>query len=72
MMKAYVVERIDEDDFGCEERPEGQPLLAVVTLSSDESLPFAVRVPDKELYELDINEGDRVVLDENGRLIKAR
>ena len=29
----YMVKRIDEDlDFGCEERVEGVPVMAVVTL----------------------------------------
>lgn len=29
----YLVKRIDEDlDFGCEERIEGAPVMAVVTL----------------------------------------
>ena len=29
----YIVKRIDEDlDFGCEERAEGAPVMAVVTL----------------------------------------
>ena len=37
----YIVKRIDEDlDFGCEERAEGVPVMAVVTLmnSSGEEL----------------------------------
>lgn len=29
----YTVKRIDEDlDFGCEERPENVPVMALVTL----------------------------------------
>ena len=29
----YTVKRIDEDlDFGCEERPKGMPVMAIVTL----------------------------------------
>ena len=37
----YTVKRIDEDlDFGCEERPKGMPVMAIVTLtnSSDEEI----------------------------------
>ena len=30
----YTVKRIDEDlNFGCEERPEGVPIMAIVTLT---------------------------------------
>ena len=37
MMK-YTVKRIDEDlDFGCEERIEGTPVMAVVTLVDEEA-----------------------------------
>ena len=31
----YTVKRIDEDlDFGCEERPKGMPVMAIVTLTN--------------------------------------
>ena len=31
----YTVKRIEEDlDFGCEERPKGMPVMAIVTLTN--------------------------------------
>ena len=32
----WTVSRIDECDFGCEERLPGEPLMVLVTLESDE------------------------------------
>lgn len=67
----YIVKRIDEDlDFGCEERAEGVPVMAVVTLmnSSDEEL--IVKSEDAMLYERSINEGDKVYFDEENNLEK--
>ena len=52
-MDTYCVTRIEEPDFGCEGRPEGQ------------------EIKDKLLYEKDINEGMKVVIDGDGRLQKA-
>ncbi|MGN1155512.1 MAG: hypothetical protein ACI4TK_04990 [Agathobacter sp.] len=66
----YTVKRIDEDlDFGCEERVEGAPVMAVVTLIDDAGQEIKIRQPDQMLYERDINEGDVVFLDEKN-LIK--
>ena len=67
----YIVKRIDEDlDFGCEERAEGVPVMAVVTLmnSSDEEL--IVKSEDAMLYGRSINEGDKVHFDEENNLEK--
>ena len=69
----YIVKRIDEDlDFGCEERAEGAPVMAVVTLmnSSDEEL--RVKSEDAMLYERNINEGDKVYFDEENKLEKIQ
>lgn len=44
----YTVERIDEDmDFGCEERIEGAPVMAVVTLIDDDGQEIKLRQPDQ-------------------------
>lgn len=68
----YKVMRIDEDiDFGCEERPEGAPVMAFVTLENAEKEERILRMEDDLLYERDINENDMVYLDEEGRLAKA-
>lgn len=69
----YMVKRIDEDlDFGCEERAEEAPVMAVVTLmnSSDEEL--RVKAEDAMLYERNINEGDKVYFDEENNLEKIQ
>lgn len=67
----YTVRRIDEDlDFGCEERFEGAPVMAVVTLIADDDQEIKLRQPDQMLYNRDINEGDVVVLDEKQELQK--
>ena len=44
----YTVKRIEEDlDFGCEERPKGMPVMAIVTLtnSSGEEIRIKQRMP---------------------------
>lgn len=68
----YKVKKIEEDlDFGCEERPEGAPVMAVVTLEDSEQKEMRIRHEDVLLYERDINENDRVYLDTDGTLQKA-
>lgn len=68
----YTVKRIDEDlDFGCEERPEDVPVMALVTLVDSSGKEVTVKVEDAELYERNINEGDKVCLDVNNKLEKA-
>lgn len=67
----YKVKKIEEDlDFGCEERPEGAPVMAVVTLEDSEQKEMRIRHEDVLLYERDINENDRVYLDTDGTLQK--
>ena len=59
-----TVERIEEDmDFGCEERTEGEPVMAVLTLRDAEGNKQVIRYPDQELYRLGIDEGDRISWD---------
>lgn len=67
----YKVLRIDEDiDFGCEERPEGAPVMAVVTFQNAEKEECVLRMEDAMLYARDINENDMVYIDEDGKLAK--
>lgn len=69
----YKVIRIDEDiDFGCEERIDGSPIMAIVTLQGTDESRKRLRVEDQFLYDCDINEGDLVVTDERGVLQKKR
>ena len=68
----YTVKRIDEDlNFGCEERPDEVPVMAIVTLVDSSGKEVAVKAEDAELYERNINEGDKVCLDVNNKLEKA-
>ena len=57
-MDKYYVTRIEEPDFGCEGRPEGQEIKDKVYLkeeiTKEETIIF---MEDKLLYERDINEG---------------
>ena len=62
----YTVKRIEEDlDFGCEEREEGAPVMAVVTLVDSFGEEVRVKEEDAMLYERDINEGDKVYFDKD-------
>ena len=67
----YTIKRIEEDlDFGCEEREEGAPVMAVVTLVDSFGEEMRVKAEDAMLYERDINEGDKVYFDKD-KLEKA-
>lgn len=69
----YVVKRIDEDlDFGCEERAEDTPVMAVVTLMNSSGEELIVKAEDAMLYERNINEGDKVYFDEENKLKKIQ
>ena len=69
----YTVKRIDEDlDFGCEERAEGAPVMAVVTLMNSPGEELRVKAEDAMLYERNINEGDKVYFDEENNLEKIQ
>ena len=57
----YTVKRIEEDvDYGCEERPEDVPVMAVVTLTNSLGEELVIKAEDAMLYECNINEGDKV------------
>lgn len=68
----YTVLRIEEDiDFGCEERSEDEPIMAIVTLLDENGEESKIRQEDQRLYDLDINEGDHVVMNEKKKLQKV-
>lgn len=68
----YSVIRIDEDlDFGCEERMAGNPVMAMVILQDSTGKQTTVRQPDQMLYDRQIEAGDKVTLDEQGKLVKV-
>ncbi|MCI5623860.1 hypothetical protein [Anaerostipes sp.] len=65
----YKVLRIDEDvDFGCEERSENEPVMAVVTLLDENGKETVIKMEDQLLYDRNINEGDMVTMDEKKQL----
>lgn len=69
----YRVLRIEEDvDFGCEERREGDPLMAVVQLEDEDGNVRIVRQRDQMLYDRDINEEDWVRFDERQELVREK
>ena len=68
----YTVKRIDEGlDFGCEERTEGAPVMAVVTLMNSSGEELRIKAEDAMLYERNINEGDKVYFDKDNKLEKV-
>ena len=65
----FTVFKIEEDlDFGCEERPDGASVTAVVTLQDSLGNQTTVRQPDQMLYDRKIDVGTRVIFDEQGKL----
>ena len=72
MLETFNVLRIDEPDFGCEGRPDGMEVKDNVLLKSNYTCQeMTVQEKDARLYELDINEGDKVFLIE-GEMRKLR
>ena len=68
----YTVKRIDENlNFGCEERPDDVPVMAIVTLVDSSGKEVTVKAEDAKLYERNINEGDTVCLNVNNKLEKV-
>ena len=61
-METYRVLRIEEQLYGCEELPEGQPVLCDVLLENDAGERRVLPYPDAALTALDINEGDTLAL----------
>ena len=69
-MVLYTVERIEELDFGCEGRPEGMKDMVRVILKGDNGEEESMKVEDDWLYANEIDEGSRVKLDREGKLVK--
>ena len=59
-------------DFGCEERTEGEQVMAVVTLMNPSGEELRVKAEDAMLYERNINDGDKVYFDEENNLDKIQ
>lgn len=54
----WLIKRIDEADFGCEERMPGEPLMVLVTVESDNGETTQFEVADKWLDTMGFDEGD--------------
>lgn len=54
----WTIKRIDEADFGCEERLPEEPLMALVTLESDDGSVEQLEVADNWLLLMNLDEGD--------------
>ena len=66
----YIVKKIQESDYGCEERPIDYKAKVVLTLRDESGGEIEMELLDEELYEHDINEGDWVYFDLDGQIIK--
>ena len=65
----YTVKRIDEDlNFGCEERLDDVPVMAIVTLVDSSGQEVPVKAEDAKLCKRNINEGDKACLNVNNKL----
>lgn len=53
----WIVKCIQEDDFGCEERPDDVKVKVLVTLVNENGQKRLVRVDDDWLYANGIDEG---------------
>lgn len=68
----YTVKEILEDiDYGCEERLPVDRVKAVVVLEADDITELSLKMDDQLLLDRGIGEGDRVYIDEQGKLEKA-
>ena len=54
----WTIQRIDEVDYGCEERMPGEPLMALVTLENEIGELLSFEMPDNWLRIQELNEGD--------------
>ena len=64
----YRIIRIEEPDFGCEGRLEGQAVMDTVILRNESGQEIVKQMEDSLLYERDLNEGDAVMIEGNGNL----
>lgn len=58
MLHMWYVSRIEEADDNCEERMPGEPLLALVTLESDDGRECQFEISKDWLLYQEIEEGD--------------
>ncbi len=66
----YIVKRIQEADFGCEERPDGYQLQVLLRLRDEVGQEIDMEVADADLLAEDISEGDWVYFDKDNKIFK--
>ena len=66
----YIVKKIQEADYGCEERPAGYQPQVLLILRDETGQEIDMEVADAELLAKDINEGDWVFFDKNNEIFK--
>lgn len=64
-MERYKVLRIEEEDFGCEGRPDHMEPMVDVILVNEKEETFRFQEKDQLLYQRKINEGDFVFIENN-------
>ncbi len=66
----YIVKKIQEADFGCEERSDGIGAMVLLHLRDESNQEIDMEVADAELLANDINEGDWVYFDKDNKIFK--
>ena len=69
-MNEYRITKIEEDDFGCEDRIDGYKPRVIVYLKSEDH-ETSIKQVDQYLYDNDIDVGDIVIIGETGLLEKV-
>ena len=64
----YKIKRIEEADYGCEERPEGYVPKVTVYLEDVAGAQKIIKMEDALLYKRNLDEGDEAVLAQDGTL----
>lgn len=66
----YIIKRIQESDYGCEESSDEYIAMDKVILRDESGSEINMEISDSELYEKGINEGDWVFFDLNNQIFK--
>ncbi len=66
----YLITKIQEADYGCEERPAGYVPQVLLRLQDESGQESYREVPDADLYAQDIEEGDRLTFTQDNHIQK--
>ncbi len=66
--QVYKIIRIDEEDFGCEGRPEGQEPMVRVVLEAETGETTIVMMEDSLMYARKLDVGESVLVGADGLL----